>query len=534
MAFGADSLFPLFRGKLDVYHKIKEGVSRMTNIEDNEFLRKENTELKSMIDQLNATVSRLAANSESQEVLIQQQIQLINALTKTIDELKAQIAKLEEQKNKNSHNSSKPPSSDGFKRFPPNSRKPSGKKAGGQKGHTGSALQITAKPDETVEYKPSACEHCPLWDQCRGNACTAETRNVVDISVKTIVIAHKTLEIPSCPLSGSCQRGEFPGNIRATIQYGDNLQALVTSLNTVGAVSVNRTHEILMGVFNIPIATGTVSNTVHRVAEAVTPAYDQIGSAVVSSDLAHFDETSTRLDGKTVWVHVASNAEYTYLDVSRKRGVDGMNQCGVLPLFHGVAVHDCWTPYWKYTEVGNHAVCCAHILRELTGVIENSPSQIWAKSMKKLLLKMKQARDNAVGAGKEKLSDSYLKQLSGQYDRIIRIGKFQNPIPEPTWKKRGRRKKGRILALIERLETLKASVCLFLNDFSVPFDNNQAERDLRMVKTKTKVSGCFRSEDGARDYLKIMSYIGTAHKGGLNAYDAIREALTGNPEYIFQ
>ncbi len=489
---------------------------------------------KAMIDQLNATICRLTENTESQSSLIEQQIQMIQALNETISELKEHIAKLEAHKNKNSRNSSKPPSSDGLAKPPANNRKSSARKPGAQDGHPGSSLKIDIKPSKFVDLKPSACEGCVLWSKCKGVACVAESRFVVDICVDTVVIAHNALELPCSKLNGECIRGDFPENVRATIQYGENLQALAASLNTVGAVSINHTHEILQGVFDIPISTGTVRNIVHRTADAVTPAYDEIRIELTEADLLHFDETGTRMEGKIAWVHDASNSEYTYLDISRKRGKEGMDQCGVLPYFDGIAVHDCWTPYWKYPELEAHAVCCAHLLRELTGIIENDPSQTWARLMVKYLLKTKQAKDNAVAAGKEKLSDSYLRQFSSQYDRIIRLGKFKNPLPEPTEKKKGRQKKGKVRALIERLETLKASVCLFFHDFRVPFDNNQAERDLRMVKTKTKVSGCFRSEEGARDYLKIMSYVGTAHKQGLNAYDAIREALAGNPGYIFQ
>lgn len=489
---------------------------------------------KTKVEHLTAAISQLTEDSKGQKLLIEQQILMIEALNKTITELKERIARLEEQKNKNSRNSSKPPSSDGLSKPPASNRRPSGNKPGAQNGHPGSSLQLDMKPNKFIDHKPSACEGCLLWDKCKGTACVAESRSVVDISVEILITAHNALELACCKLNGEHIRGDFPENIKATIQYGGNLQALATSLNTVGAVSINRTHEILQGVFNIPISTGTVRNIVHRAAEAVTPAYDEIRLEITEADLLHFDETGTRMEGKIAWVHDASNSEYTYLDISRKRGKEGMDQCGVLPNYDGIAVHDCWKSYWKYPDLEAHAVCCAHILRELIGVYENDPGQIWAKSMEKLLLKMKRARENAIAAGKEKLSDSYLQQFSSQYDRLIRIGKFQNPLPESAGSKNGRPKKGKIRALIERMETLKGSVCLFVRDFKVPFDNNQAERDLRMVKTKTKVSGCFRSEEGAKDYLKIMSYVGTAHKRGLNAYDAIRKALSGNPRCIFQ
>ena len=209
-----------------------------------------------------------------------------------------------------------------------------------------------------------------------------------------------------------------------------------------------------------------------------------------------------------------------------------MEQCGVLPSFHGIAMHDCWTSYWNYKDC-RHAVCCAHLLRELTGLTENYPEQKWAAAFIDLLLAMKKVKDKAVEAGKESLSYYHYHKFDKQYDKLIKQAREENPLPVATEKKRGRKKKEKILALVERLEKYKAPVCLFIHNFKVPFDNNQAERDIRMIKVKTKVSGCFRSEDVVRDYLKIMSYVGTAHKQGRNAYDAIRKAFSGCPKFIF-
>ena len=334
-------------------------------------------------------------------------------------------------------------------------------------------------------------------------------------------------------LHGDTRKGSFPNDVKATVQYGENLQALSVALNTVGAVSVRRTPEILSGVFNIPLATGTISNMVKRCADAVSETVNRIKQKVSGSGLGHFDETGTRVDKKLWWVHDASNCEFTYLDISPKRGYLGMEQCGVLPLFHGIAMHDCWASYWSYEDC-QHAVCCAHLLRELTGIVENHPEQKWASAFIDLLTEMKKVKDKAVEAGKETLSYYHYHKFDKRYDELIKQAREENPLPVTTEKKRGRKKKkGKILALVERLDKYKASVCLFIHNFMVPFDNNQAERDIRMIKVKTKVSGCFRSEEGARDYLKIMSYVGTAHKQGHNAYDAIRKAVSGCPDFIF-
>ena len=480
-----------------------------------------------MIEHLLMQVNTLNASLNSLQQSFDAQTALIAQLNQTIQELKEQL-------NKNSKNSSKPPSSDGFKKPAPKSlRKPSGKKVGGQKGHQGTFLSVLSDPDEIVKHMPSACEGCPHYKMCKGTACVAEKRHVIDAVVTVNVVEHQLLEIPICMLHGDTRKGNFPNDVKATVQYGENLQALSVALNTVGAVSVKRTHEILSGVFNIPLATGTISNMVKRCANAVSETVNRIKQKVANSGLGHFDETGTRVDKKLWWVHDASNCEFTYLDISPKRGYLGMEQCGVLPLFHGIAMHDCWASYWSYEDC-QHAVCCAHLLRELTGVIENHPEQKWASAFIDLLLEMKKVKDKAVEVGKETLSYYHYHKFDKRYDELIKQAREENPLPVTTEKKRGRKKKGKILALVDRLDNYKASVCLFIHNFMVPFDNNQAERDLRMIKVKTKVSGCFRSEEGARDYLKIMSYIGTAHKQGHNAYDAIRKAISGCPDFIFE
>lgn len=480
-----------------------------------------------MIEHLLMQVNTLNASLNSLQQSFDAQTALIAQLNQTIQELKEQL-------NKNSKNSSKPPSSDGFKKPAPKSlRKPSGKKVGGQKGHQGTFLSVLSDPDKIVKHMPSACEGCPHYKMCKGTACVAEKRHVIDAVVTVNVVEHQLLEIPICMLHGDTRKGNFPNDVKATVQYGENLQALSVALNTVGAVSVKRTHEILSGVFNIPLATGTISNMVKRCANAVSETVNRIKQKVANSGLGHFDETGIRVDKKLWWVHDASNCEFTYLDISPKRGYLGMEQCGVLPLFHGIAMHDCWASYWSYEDC-QHAVCCAHLLRELTGIAENHPEQKWASAFIDLLLEMKKVKDKAVEVGKETLSYYHYHKFDKRYDELIKQAREENPLPVTTEKKRGRKKKGKILALVERLDNYKVSVCLFIHNFMVPFDNNQAERDLRMIKVKTKVSGCFRSQEGARDYLKIMSYIGTAHKQGHNAYDAIRKAISGCPDFIFE
>ena len=457
-------------------------------------------------------------------------------LTDTVDKLKQTIEELREQLNKNSRNSSKPPSSDGLGKPTVKKdrslREASGKKQGTQEGHEGVCLSIISNPDHTENHMHSDCEGCPYHDACLEKACIKETRHEIDAVVTVDVTAHNLFSVPECPLHGGSRTGHFPADIKAAVQYGKNLQAMVVTFNTVGAVSINRTHEILSSVFNIPLATGTIKNMVTRCADSLKGTHEKIRLKMTTRGLIHCDETGTRVDGKTWWVHNASDRDYTYLTINKKRGRIGMDEAGVLPHARGIIVHDCWGSYWQYPDV-THAICCAHLLRELNGVIENHPEQTWAPKFRRLLLDMKKSRDEAVQEHRDELSSQQLSKFDTEYDDIIKTAYEENPLPETSAKKRGRKKKSKVLNLICRLDNYKASVCLFIKNLCVPFDNNQAERDLRMVKVKTKVSGCFRSEEGAQEYLTIMSYIGCANKHHINAFTAIREALNGNPDIIF-
>ena len=418
------------------------------------------------------------------------------------------------------------------KKAPKSLREKSNKKRGRQKGHQGTHLAVLSKPDEVKQHMHSDCTACPYREKCAAKACVKETRNVIDAVVEVNITAHEKLCVEVCPLCGESKTGEFPKDVKANVQYGKNLQALVVAFNTVGAVSVNRIHEILGGVFNIPLSTGTIKNMVSRCAEKIKPALEIIRRKLSESPLVHCDETGTNVDGKLHWVHNVSNGSYTYMTVSKKRGYEGIKSVGVLPDYCGIIVHDCWASYWKFENV-THSICCAHLLRELNGIIENHPEQTWADKFKKLLLRMKKAKDKAICAVKEILSVFTIRKYKREYDSIIKDACAENPEPVQQKKNRGRVKRGKILALIDRLQKYKGAVCLFLEKLGVPFDNNQAERDIRNIKTKTKVCGCFRNETGAEEYMSLMSFISTARKNGFDSYHAIEMALSGQFNQIW-
>ena len=376
-------------------------------------------------------------------------IEQVETLNKTIEELNATIKELREQLNKNSGNSSKPPSSDGLKKKPATKslRGKSDRKPGGQNGHKGKYLSVISEPDEIIRHYHSDCASCPYKDKCMEKACTKETRHVIDAVVNVKVTAHEKMYIAECPKCKSPKSGEFPTDITNYVQYGKNLEALVVSLNTVGAVSVNRVPEIIGSVFNIPLSTGTIKNMVTRCAEKIKPVLTNIRKSLIAAPLLHCDETGTRVEGKTRWVHNASNEYYTYLTLNSKRGTAAMEEADILPHFAGTVVHDCWNPYWKFDNAA-HQLCCAHLLRELNGVTENHPDQTWSEKFKALLLKMKKARDRATEKGKAELSYSSVHRYKSQYDELVSLAYSENPVPVSENVKCGKRKEERYYALL--------------------------------------------------------------------------------------
>lgn len=448
-----------------------------------------------------------------------------NELIETIMALAARVSELEARLKMNSKNSSKPPSSDGFNK-PKNLRTPTGKKAGGQHGHEGSGLKLQREPDSYVIHEPEECVRCPRAGMCSAARSVCETRHEIDIDINTTITAHQTMRV-ECPLSAETKTGRFPEGISSSMQYGVNMEALAVSLNTVGMASVSRTHEILSGVFGVPISTGAISAMVSGCARKVAGAVDEIKEAVGMEPMINVDETGTRVDKRTAWAHTASTDKLTYIEIQQSRGKKGMDAIGILLKYLGTAVHDCWASYFLYAGI-RHGLCNAHLLRELTAVLENK-EQTWAQPLIDLLLQMKRTKETLGMQGRKCPSPYYLKKFSLAYDGILSEALALNPAPGHGGGKKGRLKRGKTGSLVDRLVLHKDKYLLFFSDFSVPFDNNQAERDIRMFKVKQKVSGCFRTMEGACGFAAIMSYIGTARKHGISGFAAIKNALIGKP-----
>jgi transposase len=448
-----------------------------------------------------------------------------DALIEIIMALAEKVAELEARLNMNSRNSSKPPSSDGYNKQK-SLRASSGKKSGGQHGHEGNGMRLLREPDRYVTHEPDECAHCPKVGECHAKRWVCETRHETDISISTTITAHQAMRV-KCPLSAETLTGRFPEGVNSSMQYGVNMEALAVSLNTVGMVSVNRTHEILNGVFGVRISTGTVSAMVSGCARKVAGPAGEIKEAIGKEPVIHVDETGTRADKRTIWAHTVSTCKLTYMEVQQSRGKKGMDDMGVLLSFLGTAVHDCWASYFLFTGI-RHGLCNARLLRELTAVLENA-KQTWARSLIDLLLRMKGVKERLLMQGRQGPTLYYMRKFNLAYNEILAEALASNPMPAHGEGKGGRLKRGKTGSLVDRLVLHKEKYLLFFNDFSVPFDNNQAERDIRMFKVKQKVSGCFRTMEGACEFAAIMSYIGTARKHGVSGFIAIKNALIGKP-----
>jgi transposase len=310
------------------------------------------------------------------------------------------------------------------------------------------------------------------------------------------------------------------------VQYGPRVATLAVYLTQEQLLPLARTGTVLAEVFNCPVAEGTLERAVTDCHEHLAAAEAAIKQGVTTAAVAHFDETGINVRGTTAWLHVASTPHLTFYAVHQKRGHAALEEIGVLPQFAGQAVHDGWTSYWQYTQCA-HALCNAHHLRELTFVAEQL-GQNWAQDLKGLLGEIKQAVDAARGHGGASLPADMHQEFARRYDAILEEGRAVNPPPPPTGK-RGRPKRGKAGSLVDRLCAHKDATLAFMADFAIPFDNNQAERDIRMTKVKEKISGCFRTPSGAERFCRIRGYIATLRKQGMPILSALSQALLGTP-----
>jgi transposase len=441
-----------------------------------------------------------------------------------ITQFETRIAELERRLNKNSSNSSKPPSSDGLKRpNRDNSLRPknSGRKPGGQPGHPGQTLQASESPDITVNLPLTSCPKCggDLGDQ---PVASEEKRQVFDLPDIKMLVTEYLAQRKTCPHCGALVSAGFPCGVTAPVQYGPGMQSAMTYLNVRQVIPCARVAEVCQDLFGHRPSAGSVVQSLVRCADLLAPRIEEIRDTLAQAPLLHADETGARCIGKTHWLHVVSTATHSLFSYSPKRGVEGFAVANVLPSYSGTLVHDFWGAYDKLGC--DHSRCNAHLLRELKAFTE--VGHRWAGEIISVLLEMKKAADEAREKNQDQIDAAHRQRFQIRYDKWVKAGLEAHPeITQPTGK-RGRIKQSKETNLLRRLRDKREEVLRFMNDLSVPFDNNQAERDLRMIKVQQKVSGCFRSTKGAERFCVISSYISTIRKQGLNLIESIKAAFT--------
>jgi transposase len=460
---------------------------------------------------------------QEQEAKYEQHIQTIE---EQLRQAQARIAELERRLGKDSHNSSKPPSSDGLRRRTHSQRKPSGKKSGGQKGHPGVTLSLVAEPDSLVSHRPADCQECgACLQEIQGRV--VERRQVHDLpEIKLEVTEHQVEEI-SCPHCSALTRGSFPESVSAPVQYGPRIRAWGVYLNQYQVVSVERTCQTLSEGFGCSISEGTLLAWVQDASKRLSHTMERIKQALLACGLLHSDETGMHLEKKLHWLHTVCTRFLTYLAWHPKRGREAIDAIGILPVYQGRLMRDRWSSYDHYACL--QSICGAHLLRDLTGVFERY-HQKWARAMHRLLIALQKGAEDWRSRGATCVPKELRDRWVARYFRILSLGYAAQPPPVPRPPgKRGRMGQTEPKNLLDALLHRADQVLAFLDDLSIPFTNNQAERDLRMVKVQQKVAGTFRSDEGATAYCRIRSYLSTMHKQARPLLPALAAVFLGHP-----
>lgn len=453
---------------------------------------------------------------------------LIASLQRQIVALQAEVADLRRQLGQDSSNSSKPPSSDGLKkkrRVAGSLRGRSGKASGGQKGHQGGTLRQVADPDHVVGHEASACCQCGSSLE-PASAIGVEKRQVFDLPERPLVVTEHQASIYCCPHCRGETKATFPAGVVSPTQYGERIRAAAVYLNIQQLIPEDRTAQALSDLFGAPlICPASIVSWVRKKAEDLQQVYARIGERVAEVKVRHLDETGFRIAGKLQWLHTTSSLTFTFYRANEKRGAIPEDLQG------GVVVHDHFLPYRRLGTV-DHAFCNAHILRELQSLIEFD-KEPWAEAMRDMLREANLAVNKARETGATALAPDELAAFLDRYWALVRRGlAFHRKLPKlkPKANPRGRTKQRPGRNLLERLKAFKTETLRFLTDFDVPFTNNLAEQDLRMMKVKMKISGSFRTLEGAQIFARLRSVVSTARKQGGN----ILQTLAAPPNHILR
>jgi transposase len=469
------------------------------------------------------------ASYEQLAVLVVEQAAVIEELRAEVAGLKAKVTDLERRLARNSRNSSRPPSSDGLAKPPaPKSlRRSSGRKPGGQPGHEGRRLEQVERPDEVLRYVPSRCEGCG-GDLSDGALESEETRQVFDLPPVRLAVCEHRAQRRHCACGHVTSAG-FPAGVSAPTQYGPRMRALGIYLIAAQHLPYKRAAGLLADWLGAPLSPGTLTAFVRDGADDLGAFLDRVHEQISGSPVVHFDETGVRADGKGRWLHSASTQTLTLYALHDRRGTKGIDHAGVLPHFGGIAVHDGWPQYRAYTNA-IHALCNAHHLRELLAIIEQDPEgQSWAAKIDTLLRALHASIEEAKATGEQSLDPWTLAGYRAAYEQIIVLGHQQNPPGTIPTGKRGVIRQTPARNLLVRLDRDREGVLRFAHDFQVPFDNNLAERDLRMIKIQQKISGSWRTTTGADRFLALRAYISTSRKQGHDMIDALARLAKHQP-----
>ena len=428
--------------------------------------------------------------------------------------LKEENAELKAKLKLDSSNSSKPPSTDGYRKKPAFPRNKNGKK-GGQEKHKGKTLEMAETPDHIVVCKTDECT-CGC-DISQEPTTIIARRQEFDLPEPRLEVTEFQLAQNKCPQCGRVHKGEFPEGINAPVQYGHRVKALLVLLNNDCKIPFEKIQCLFNDLYGYPINEGTIATSNQTCFENLEQPEKVIQENLINSPAINNDESGIRCQGKLYWMHVAATAIFTYLFVHEKRGKEAIeSEKSILNRFFGWSVHDCWGSYFNLTHL-KHAICGAHLLRELQAQIDNN--SIWATAFKNYLLKVYSTPIH------ERIDKRI--EIEIEFDEIINHADIEEPVPKKTGKK-GKLKRTKGRNLFERLHRYKSAVLAFAFNPEVPFSNNQAEREFRPVKVKLKVSGCFRTVRGAEHYARIAGYISTVRKNKLNVFKELCNVFNGH------
>ncbi len=463
---------------------------------------------------VNATIKKI-------NDLLRKEKSLSPALKSTIKVLVLIVSLLVNRLGLNSQNSSKPPSSDPNRQR--KNKKSGNKKVGGQRGHIGSTLKKVADPDEIKVLK---VDRRTLPRDAQYQEIGFESRQVIDCKISMIVTEYQAQILED--EKGKRYVAPFPLGVSRPVQYGLHLKSNSVYMSQFQLIPYNRIQDHFEDQMHIALSSGTIYN-INKQAYDLLERFDGIAkSTLARSELIHADETGINVGGKQIWLHSAGNNTWTYFYPHGKRGTEAMDAIGILPAFGGILCHDHWKPYFKYSCT--HALCNAHHLRELTRAWEQD-HQAWAKQMKALLEEINQSVHEAKG----QLCVSQANQYRKRYRSLLGCAELECPAPDESKRsgKRGRVKRSKARNLLERLIKYEDEVLRFMEIKIVPFTNNPGENDIRMTKVQQKISGCFRSMEGAYLFCRIRSYLSTCRKNGVNPSEALKLLFSGElPGFI--